>query len=220
MGGSRGQRQSDRKGKPVRLLGLTGSIATGKSTAARLLAEAGVPVIDADLLARRVVEPGRPALREIAAAFGEAMIRADGSLDRPALGARIFGDEDARAHLNAIVHPRVEEEARREMSAIWDRDPDALVVYDVPLLFEGGMADRFDAVLVVYTSGAEQLRRLMARDRISEEDARTRIRSQMDIEEKASRADFVIDNMGSVEDLAHQLSELLKKLRRKGQLKG
>jgi dephospho-CoA kinase len=211
-------RPSVNHGEPGRLLGLTGGIATGKSTAARFLAEAGLPVIDADVLARRVVEPGTSAFREIAAAFGEGVVLPDGHLDRAALGTRVFADREARDTLNAIVHPRVEKEARRELERIRAEDPDAIVVYDVPLLFEAGLTARFDAVIVVYASRDEQLRRLMARDRISEEEARSRIASQMDIEEKARRADFVLDNMGSVADLGSQVAELLERLRRRSQI--
>lgn len=209
------RRPAGGRARPIRLLGLTGSIATGKTTAARFLADAGAAVIDADLLARRVVEPGRPALREIVEAFGESILLPDGSLHRAALGERVFADAVARARLNAIVHPRVEVEARRELERIWARDPDTLVIYDVPLLFEAGLAERFDAVAVVYASREEQLRRLRARDGLSEEEARARIASQMDIEEKARRSDFILDNMGSIADLEGRVGELLERLRAK-----
>jgi dephospho-CoA kinase len=194
------------------LIGLTGGIATGKSTAARFFREAGAEVVDADRLARSVVEPGRPALEEIRAEFGLSVIRPDGSLDRAALAARVFGDEEARGRLNRIVHPRVEEEAQREVSRIRQADPGAVIVYDVPLLFEGARADRFDAVVVVYVPREEQLRRVRARDGLTEEEALARLASQMDIEEKARRADFVLDNTGSPEDLRRGVERLLDRI--------
>ena len=197
----------------VRLLGLTGGIATGKSTAARFFLEAGARVVDADALARRVVEAGRPALGEIRATFGPGVLRPDGSLDREALGKLVFRDPEARGRLNAIVHPRVAEEAAREIDAHRARDPGALVVYDVPLLFEEGLEGRFDAVAVVYAPRGEQLRRLMARDGLAEEAARARLAAQMDIEEKARRADFLLDNRGPAEELGRQVRELVARLR-------
>lgn len=195
------------------LIGLTGGIASGKSTAARFFREAGAEVIDADRLARSAVEPGRPALEEIRAEFGPSVILPDGTLDRAALAAKVFGDEEARARLNRIVHPRVEEEVRREVSRIRGADPGAVIVYDIPLLYEGGLADRFDAVVVIYVPREEQLRRLRARDGLSAEEAAARLASQMDIEEKARRADFVVENTASPEDLRRRVELLLKEIR-------
>jgi dephospho-CoA kinase len=195
------------------LIGLTGGIATGKSTAARYFAEAGVPVIDADVLSRRVVEPGRPALRDIRQEYGEGVIRPDGSLDRDALAARVFRDAKQRARLNEIVHPRVEKEAQREIEKVLDANPEALVVYDVPLLFEVGMAARFDLVALVYVPKAEQKSRLMARDGLSCDEAEARIASQMDIAEKARLADVVLDNQGTVERLRLQIESLIERIR-------
>jgi dephospho-CoA kinase len=195
------------------LIGLTGGIATGKSTATRYFAAADVPVIDADFLARRVVEPGRPALQEIRQEYGEGVIRPDGSLDRDALAAQVFRDSRARARLNEIVHPRVEKEAQREIEKILDANPEALVVYDVPLLFEVGMAARFDLVALVYVPQPEQKRRLMLRDGLSCDQAQARIDSQMDIAEKARLADVVLDNQGSVETLRLQIESLTERIR-------
>ena len=171
-------------------------------------------MIDADQLARRVVEPGRPALDEIRRSYGDEVIRPDGTLDRETLGAKIFRDPAARARLNAIVHPRVAEEAEREMERILGEDPDALVVYDVPLLFEVDMADQFDLVAVVYAPRSEQKRRLVERDGIDAEQAEARINSQMDIEEKARRADLVLDNRGAVDDLRGQIESAVRRIRR------
>jgi dephospho-CoA kinase len=199
--------------RPVRLIGLTGGIATGKSTATKCFIEAGARVIDADQLARRVVEPGLPALEEIRRSFGQGVIRADGTLDREALGAKIFGDSKARARLNEIVHPRVAEESRRQIDAVLREEPTALVVYDVPLLFEGELADQFDLVAVVYAPRSEQERRLAQRDGLSPEQVEARIRSQMDIEEKACRADVVLDNNGTIRDLKRQVEALVNRIR-------
>jgi dephospho-CoA kinase len=193
---------------------LTGGIATGKSTATQFFAEAGARMIDADQLARRIVEPGRPALDEIRRSYGDEVIRPDGTLDRETLGAKIFRDPAARARLNAIVHPRVAEEAEREMERILGEDPDALVVYDVPLLFEVDMADQFDLVAVVYAPRSEQKRRLVERDGIDAAQAEARINSQMDIEEKARRADLVLDNRGTVDDLRGQIESAVRRIRR------
>jgi len=196
---------------PVRLVGLTGGIATGKSTAARFFAEQGAVVIDADVLARRVVAPGSPCLAEIREAFGEGVLSPDGTLDREALGAIVFGDEGARARLNSIVHPRVGLEADREMRAARERDPEAVVIYDVPLLFESGMEDRFDRVVVVYIPRTEQLRRLRARDGLTVKEAEARLQSQWDIEDKARRADDILDNRGPLGTLRQQVVDLLER---------
>lgn len=196
--------------KRIRLIGLTGGIATGKSTAARFFAEAGARLVDADQLAREVVKPGCPALAAIREAFGPAVFRPDGTLDREALGTKVFGDEDARARLNAIIHPRVAEAGRLAVEAIRAEDPEALIVYDVPLLYESGTQDRFDVVVVVYVSRQEQKRRLMVRDGLSPEAAEARISSQMDIEEKARRADHVVANTGTVEELREKVTRLVR----------
>lgn len=200
--------------KRVRLVGLTGGIATGKSTAARFFADAGVVVVDADQLARRVVEPGRPALRDLSEAFGSRILRPDGSLDREALAVVVFHDAAARSRLNAIVHPRVAEEADRVIGEIRASDADALVVYDVPLLFECSMEGRFDEVVVVYVPRTVQVSRLEARDGLSPEQAEARLAAQLDIEEKARRGDRVLDNRGSREDLRRQVETLLRRWRK------
>ena len=199
--------------RTVRLIGLTGGIATGKSTAARFFVEAGAYLIDADELSRRVVERGRPAIEEIRAVFGDWVVRCDGTLDRDALGGLVFADSEARARLNSILHPKIADEAREEIQRILREDPRALVVYDVPLLFETGMEDRFDLVAVVYVPRREQERRLILRNGLMREQAAARIDSQMDIEEKARRAAVVIDNQGTVEDLRGQVVALIETIR-------
>ncbi len=200
--------------RPIRLVGLTGGIATGKSTAARRFARAGLAVIDADQVARDVVRPGAPALAEIAAAFGPGVIRPDGSLDRDRLGRIVFADPGARARLNAIVHPRVHEEVEQRIAEARRRDPDGVVVYDVPLLFETGSEDRFDLVVVVYAPRGTQEARLMARDGLDRAEARRRIGSQLDIEEKRRRAHVVLENTGTPADLEEQVDALVERIRR------
>ena len=198
--------------RAVRLLGLTGGIGSGKSTAARFFREAGATVIDADILARRAVQPGQPALEEIRQSFGEAVIRDDGTLDREMLGRLAFSDVEVRARLNAIVHPRVQAMAEREIAEALAASPDGLVVYDVPLLFETGAEARVDLVAVVYAPAEVQERRLQRRDGMDAEAIRARLRSQDDIEEKARRADVVLDNGGTPEDLRRQVMELVEQL--------
>jgi len=191
---------------------LTGGIGSGKSTAARFFREAGATVIDADILARRAVQPGQPALEEIRQSFGEAVIRDDGTLDREMLGRLAFSDVEVRARLNAIVHPRVQAMAEREIAEALAASPDGLVVYDVPLLFETGAEARVDLVAVVYAPAEVQERRLRRRDGMDAEAIRARLRSQDDIEEKARRADVVLDNGGTPEDLRRQVMELVEQL--------
>jgi dephospho-CoA kinase len=181
----------------MRVIGLTGGIATGKSTVAHLLAARGAALIDADLLAREVVEPGTPALAEIAADFGPGVLQADGSLDRTALGAIVFADEARRQRLNAITHPRVAELMGRRVAAAL-ASPARLVVVDVPLLFEGERRGMFEGVMLVWAPAEVQLARLFARDGWTEVEARQRIAAQMPIDEKRALATWVIDNSGSL----------------------
>jgi len=202
----------------ARRIGLTGGIGSGKSTVARLLAELGARVIDADRIVHELQAPGAPLLAEIVRAFGPGILRPDGSLDRPALGAIVFQDPEARTRLNQIVHPRVGEEmARREREAREAGAP--LVVLDVPLLLEGrkagtGTAARlgFDAIVVVWVTEAIQIERTMARDGCSREEALRRIHAQMPLGEKRGLADHVIDNSGTPDETARQVRELYAKL--------
>ncbi|HEV7679227.1 MAG TPA: dephospho-CoA kinase [Candidatus Dormibacteraeota bacterium] len=188
----------------MRLIGLTGGIGTGKSTVAAMLAERGAALVDADQLAREVVEPGTPALGEIAAEFGPAVIRPDGTLDRGALGAIVFADGARRARLNAITHPRVGAlMAERIAAALSGGAP--LVVVDIPLLFEGARQDQFEGVLLVWAPPAVQLQRLVERDGWVEEEARQRIAAQMPIDDKRALATWLIDNSGPLVDTARQV---------------
>jgi dephospho-CoA kinase len=190
----------------MRLLGLTGGIGSGKSTVAGMLAARGAAVIDADLLAREVVEPGTPALAEIAAEFGPSVLQPDGSLDRAALGAIVFADEARRLRLNAITHPRVGELMGRRVAAAL-ASPAPLVVVDVPLLFEGERQGTFEGVMLVWVPAATQLQRLIERDGWSEDEARQRMAAQMPIDDKRALATWVIDNSASIADTERQVEE-------------
>lgn len=187
-----------------RLIGLTGGIATGKSTVARLLAERGAVVVDADLLAREVVEPGQPAIEEIAKEFGPEVVGADGRLDRSAVGAIVFADPERRHRLEAITHPRIQQLMGERIVTALENEP-PLVVADVPLLFENGRGGMFEGVMVVWCDAATELERLMARDGIGREDGERRLAAQMPVDEKRRLATWVIDNSGSEDATAAQV---------------
>lgn len=186
-------------------IGLTGGIATGKSTAANRLVERGAILIDLDRIAREIVEPGQPALALVAKRFGQAVLLEDGSLDRKKLGAIVFADPDERKALEAITHPRIRAVMKERMALHESRTPEKLVVVDVPLLYESGLASYFEQVMVVYVPREEQLKRLMRRDGIDEEAARRRLDAQMSIEEKKRRADILIDNSRDESFLREQI---------------
>ncbi len=195
----------------MRLVGLTGGIATGKSTLAAALRDLGIPVIDADQLARRVVEPGTPALAAIGEAF-PGVIGADGRLDRKGLGARVFGDEAGRRRLEAITHPAIRAAMVAETARLASQGHD-LVFYDTPLLYEVGLDQAMALVVVVSAPREAQLRRLAARDGLSTADAEARLRAQLPVEEKAARADVVVDNADETAPLAPRAARLLADLR-------
>jgi dephospho-CoA kinase len=195
----------------VRTYGLTGNIGAGKSTVARLLVDAGVPVIDADLLAREVVMPGTDGLAEIARRF-PGSVGADGALDRKALAARVFADADERAALNAIVHPRIAQAAAARTSALAKAGA-PLAVYEAALIVENGLHRAMDGLIVVTAPPEVQLARIMRRDGATEAEARARIAAQLPQAEKAALADFVIENTGSLESLAARVAEVITALR-------
>ena len=182
-------------------IGLTGGIGSGKSTVSGLLAQLGARIIDADVLAREVVAPGTPGLAAVVDAFGNRVLSADGSLDRPALAAVVFGDPSARATLDGIVHPLVRTRAVELISGLPD---DAVVVQDIPLLVETGQAASFDLVLVVEAELEIRVDRLVRRG-LSEDDARARIAAQATDEQRRAVADVVLDNSGTPERLAEQV---------------
>ncbi|MBA2943954.1 dephospho-CoA kinase [Paenibacillus sp. CGMCC 1.16610] len=181
-------------------IGLTGGIACGKSTVSAMLVSRGALLVDADQIARDVVQPGSPVLEQVAAHFGQAVIQEDGSLHRKKLGEIVFGNTDARKQLEHILHPPIRKMIREQMEAYEKQFPDKLVVVDIPLLFESDLSFMFEEVLVVYVPPHIQVERLMRRDNLTESAANNRINAQMSIEEKRKLADIVIDNSGTWED--------------------
>lgn len=186
-------------------VGLTGGVASGKSTVAALLAELGAVVIDADALAREVVEKGTPGLDAVVASFGEELLAPDGQLDRPAMGRLVFNDAPARQRLEEIVHPLVFE---RIVQLEEQAAKSAVVVHDIPLLAESGRADTFDFVIVVDAPAELQLQRMLGDRGWTEEDARSRIGAQASREDRLAIASHVIENTGTREDLRTQVSEI------------
>jgi dephospho-CoA kinase len=186
-------------------VGLTGGIGAGKSEVSRLLVECGAVLIDADRIAREVVAPGTPGLAAVVEAFGEEILAEDGSLDRPRLGALVFADPDRLAVLNSIVHPLVGARSRALQSAAAE---DAVVVHDVPLLTENGLASLYDLVVVVDVDPATQLDRLVRLRGMSEEDARARMAAQASREERRAVADVVLDNDVPLPELERRVREL------------
>lgn len=193
-------------------VGLTGGIGAGKSEVSRLLVECGAVLIDADRIAREVVEPGTPGLAAVVDAFGEGVLAADGSLDRPRLGSIVFADADELAVLNSIVHPLVGARSRELEEAAAE---DAVVVHDVPLLTENGLAPLYDLVIVVDASPATQLERLVGRRGMSEEDARARMAAQATREQRRAIADIVIDNDVPLDELARRVEDVWSELVRR-----
>jgi dephospho-CoA kinase len=198
-------------------VGLTGGIGAGKSEVSRLLVERGAVLIDADRIAREVVEPGTPGLAAVVAAFGEDVLAADGTLDRPRLGTIVFADADRLAELNKIVHPLVgARSAELEAAA----GPDAVVVHDVPLLTENGLAPFYDLVIVVDARTETQLDRLTRLRGMTEDDARARMAAQATREQRKEIADLVIDNDGPRERLVEQVDTVWAELVRRAHTTG
>jgi dephospho-CoA kinase len=197
----------------VQLVALTGGIASGKSAVASRLAELGAVVVDADRIAREVVEPGTPALARIAEEFGPEYLTAEGALDRARLGAVIFAEPDQRRLLNAITHPAVEARSRELFAAAGAADPDAVVVYDVPLLLDTARAGEFDLVVVVVADAEERIRRMVELRGMTRSDAESRIASQATDAERVAIADVVIDADGSLDETRAQADALWERLR-------
>jgi dephospho-CoA kinase len=193
-------------------VGLTGGIGSGKSEVSRRLVSLGAVLVDADAVAREVVEPGTPGLAAVVEEFGEGVLLPGGALDREKLGSIVFADDARRARLNAIVHPLV---GRRMQELVDDAPADAIVVYDVPLLAENDLAGLYDLVVVVDTPVEEQIRRLTALRGMTEEAARARIAAQAGRERRLAVADRVIDNSGTLDALAAQVDELWADLTRR-----
>ncbi|WP_237221443.1 dephospho-CoA kinase [Rothia nasimurium] len=197
----------------VTRIGLTGGIGSGKSTVARMLVERGARLVDADAIARQLMEPGQPALSAAVQAFGQEILNPDGSLNRPALAALVFADESKRQVLNGIVHPLVRAESARQVEvARAELGEDAVVVEDIPLLAETGQADRFDGVVVVEVDRQERLRRLVDLRGMDRQDALARMDSQASDEERRAIATWVIDNSGSLEETRGQVRAIFAEM--------
>jgi len=196
------------------LLGVTGSIATGKSTVAEMLEELGAPIIDFDVLSRVVVEPDKPAWKEIVAYFGKQVLQEDRTLDREKLRDIVFQDMEKRKKLESFTHPGIGEEFLKLVEKYTSETPDAIIQVVIPLLIETSMQAMFDNLLMVYVPMEEQIKRLIARDNITEELAMNIIRAQVPVEEKKGYCDLIIDNSGSIEETRKKAAALWEELKK------
>jgi len=196
-----------------RTFGLTGGVASGKSTVAAMFAELGAKIIDADRVAHEVIRWPQPAYHEIVRHFGFEILDAQGEIDRKRLGAVVFRDPDKLRLLNSVVHPRVIERVEQRAEAFLLSDPGAVVLVDAALLYEAEVADRFKKIIVTWCRPEQQLARLMANAALSREEAERRIAAQMPAEEKRRRADYVIDCSGDLESTRAQVGQLCAQLR-------
>lgn len=194
------------------VVGLTGGYASGKSTVARMFEELGAVLIDADILARKVVAPGRPAWHEIVEHFGKGILLGNSEINRKALADIIFKDEKEREKLNSIVHPRVLEEELAAIDEIREKKPDAVVILSVPLLIESGHFNYCDRIVVVTVDEETHIMRLIERDGFSRDEAIRRISAQMPLSEKVKYADFVINNSGSIEETEREAKVVFGRL--------
>jgi dephospho-CoA kinase len=203
------------RGKDRRiLLGVTGGVASGKTTVSRMLEELGAKTIDFDLLSRVVVEQEKPAWKEVVAYFGEQVLLEDKTLDRKKLSEIVFRDPEKRKQLESFIHPRIYEEFRHLVQEYAAKDPAVIIQVAVPLLIEVKIQYLFHKILLVYIPAEMQIERLMRRDRISREMALNMLSSQLSIEEKRSYADFIVDNSGPLEETEKQVQEIWEKLKK------
>jgi dephospho-CoA kinase len=198
------------------IVGLTGGVASGKTTVSQILKEEGAYVIDADRIARELVRPHAPAWKKLVKAFGTDILREDGSIDRKKLADRVFADLKQRKLLNQILHPRIRSEMNRRAKEIEEKDPEAIVVIDAPLLVELGGHHQMDRLIVVTATQTQQIDRVKKRDGISPEEALRIFSSQMSVEDKVKLADFVIRNEGSLQETKKKAREIFRELRKVG----
>lgn len=198
-------------------IGLTGGIASGKSTVAQILQQMGLPVINLDLLSREILQVGTPAYREVLAAFGQAIVLPSGEIDRKALGTIVFGDTERRKRLEGITHPHIRQLMEERIAGL-EQTGERVVVVEVPLLIEKRMMDQFDQVWLVYVDEPTQLTRLKARDLLDESGALARLHAQMPLAEKRAYADYVIENTGNVEALREKLTAIWREVKCKESL--
>lgn len=190
------------------IIGLTGSIASGKSTVSKMLEDMGFPIIDADRVARQVVEPGTETLKQIEELFGTEVILKDGTMDREKVGELIFSDPASRKKLNDVIHPAIRQEMLRQRSAFIEQGHEVIIM-DIPLLFESKLQHFVDKILVVSVTEENQFKRLINRNALTEKEARARISSQLPLSVKEEGADAVIYNNGTIEETRHQLNQIL-----------
>ena len=196
------------------ILGVTGGIATGKTTVANMLEDLGAPIIDFDVLARRVVAPEKPAWKDIVAYFGQEILLEDRTVDRKKLSGIVFKNAEKRKKLEDFVHPRTGDEYVEEVSRITATDSNAIIQAVIPLLFEANMQDMYEKILLVYAPRETQIERLVLRDKISEEEAARILDAQLPIDEKVGFADFVINNDKGLDETRKQVEDLWKKLKK------
>ena len=196
------------------IVGLTGGVASGKSTVSNILREEGAYLIDADQIARDLVQPHTPTWHELIKTFGEEILQPDGSIHRKKLAAIVFSNPEKRSLLNRILHPRIKEETQRRLKEIGQKDPEAVVVIDAALLVETGDYREMDRLIVVHSTEAQQIERLRERDGASEEEALRIVSAQMPLGEKLKVADFVIRNEGSLEETRQRAQEVFQELKR------
>ena len=194
-------------------VGLTGGIATGKSTVGIMFIELGCHLIDADRITHELFQPGQPVYESVVQAFGDHILAFDGRIDRKILGEIVFSDPQARSKLNALVHPAVIQRQREWLNEMEAKDPGGIGIVDAALMIEVGTYKNYDKVIVVTCRPEIQKQRLRARSRLSDEEIEARIRSQMSLEEKTKHADFVIDNSGDLAETRRQVAEVNSKLR-------
>lgn len=194
----------------AKIIGLTGGIASGKSTVSNLLRRKGFAIVDADIAARKVVEIGEDAYKQIVEAFGPEILQQDQNLDRKKLGTIVFHDEEKRLMLNQIVHPAVREYMQKEKETALKQGKET-VIMDIPLLFESNLGYMVDQTILVYVEQSIQLQRLMDRNHFTKAEAMARIQSQMPLEEKIEKSDAVINNNGTIDETGQQLDEIITK---------
>jgi dephospho-CoA kinase len=195
------------------IVGLTGGVASGKTVVSQVLREEGAYIIDADQIAKELVQPHQPAWNEIVKVFGEEILQEDGTIHRKKLADKVFADLKQRELLNQILHPRIREEMDRRTKEIGQKDPEAIVVIDAPLLVERGEHHEIDKLIVVTSTQTQQIKRLKDRDGISPEEALRMLSSQMPLEKKVEQADFVIQNEGSLEETKKRAKEIFGELK-------
>jgi len=195
-------------------VGLTGGIGSGKSTVAAMFSKRGAYVIDYDKLAHYVVEPDKPAWKDIVEFFGESVLKEDRTLDRPRLGEIVFADKDKRKKLESFIYPRLAEEYSNSISKILEKDHDAIIIADVPLLFETGMQNMFEKIILVYATREQQLSRAVERGGLDKENALRRLEAQMPLDEKITRSDYVIHNTNSLAATETEVQKVWEDLHR------